>query len=78
MSVQAISGSTLQPYQPIQQTAQNDSQTSQPSSGQKVKKGGGHHHHAQPQEAGNPQGTAATSATSTPQTAGAVTGGASR
>ena len=49
MSVQAISGSTVQQFQPLQPTAQNGSQpTSQSTSGQKVKKGGGHHHHSKP------------------------------
>ena len=74
MSVQAISGNVLQQFQPIQQTAQNNSQTSQGTSGPKVKKGGGHHHHSKPQSTGSTQATSAASATSTTQTATAVTG----
>jgi len=76
MSVQAISGSSVQQYQPLQPTAQNGPQpTDQSSSGQKVKKGGGHHrHHPKAQSTGNTQTTAATSETSSTITASAVSG----
>lgn len=73
MSVQAISGSTVQPYQPLQPTTQNGSQpTSQSTSDPKVKKGGGHHHHSKPQATGSTQTPSATSGTPTTLTASAV------
>ena len=73
MSVQAISGSTVQQFQPLKPTAQNGSQpTSQSTSDPKVKKGGGHHHHSKPQATGSTQTPSATNGISTTQTASAV------
>jgi len=73
MSVQAISGATVQQFQPLQPTAQNGSQpTSQSTSGQKVKKGGGHHHHAKPQATSSTQSSSATSGTTSTLTASAL------
>jgi hypothetical protein len=75
MSVQAISGSTVQQYQPMQPTAQNGSQpTSQSTSGQKVKKGGGHHHHSKTQPASGTQTSSTTGGATAPLTASAVSG----
>jgi hypothetical protein len=75
MSVQAISGSTVSQYQPLQPTAQNDSQpTAQGASGQKVKKGGGHHHRPSAPSTGNAKAASATDGASAPLTASAVSG----
>jgi hypothetical protein len=76
MSVQAISGSPVSPYQPVAPAAQNGAQpTAQSASDPKVKRGGGHHHH-KPQASSNASASAAASSTGgtySPLTATAVT-----